>query len=204
MKETTCNPQVLSLDQLYHLIAQPNIHTYLVLDSIRIPDLLSECYKQESPIMEQLYKGTAFEPLLDISPIILEVSPENPVFTRWLTEPEYSSSGILIQSNENLDAVIQHLQHIMQITPPQGLPRLFRFYSPRIFSRWVDILAPIELERFSGPISRFAWHTPDQPDTNPQEIKSVELQPASHIPSYSSPWFSISTEIEQEVDKLFR
>src|SRR5690554_363760 len=204
MKEAACNLQILSLDKLHHLVAQTSIHSYLVLDSIRIPDLFSECYQQESPTMEQLYRGTTFEPLLDISPIIFKVSPENPLFARWLSDPEYSSSGILIQSKEPLDAVTQHLQHIMQITPPQGLPRLFRFYSPRVFSQWVDILTVKELERFGGPIARFVWHTPDHPNQNQQEIKGVELQPSSPNTSYNVPWFSISTEIEQEVDKLFR
>lgn len=104
----------------------------LVIDKNRVPDFCQHCAEGNVEWIP-LYRDTIWEPQLVNSPICAKVSEEDSVYQRWLTEPQWASSGVVFAMPEHLDIFeqVSSLQANITVFDENQRQYLLRFYSPK-------------------------------------------------------------------------
>lgn len=113
-----------------------NDHSYLVLDTIRVPGAKTICAQNENE-WEPLYLGTIWQHQIDLSPIWIRIDPKSAVWKKWETDPNWASSGIIFTFPNEIsqNSAISSLQEKITAKSEDGRLFLLRFYSPYTLSQ---------------------------------------------------------------------
>jgi hypothetical protein len=106
-----------------------------------------------------LYRGRAEEQLWAIAPYLAECGPE---LFEWITANLWTRPwGILALSADDLDALQTHFRRFLQVTAPNGTALCFRFYDPRVLSRFAAIGSEEQWRQLLGPLVALAYPDPE-------------------------------------------
>ncbi|MDE2431182.1 MAG: DUF4123 domain-containing protein, partial [Burkholderiales bacterium] len=76
----------------------------------------------------------------------------------WLSKQgSYSSSLIFFRSPQAIDKLTMRLQRRLQITLPDNIDAMLRFYDPRVFESLISSLTPQQRDRFLSIGSKWWW-----------------------------------------------
>lgn len=143
---------------------------YLLLDRAQIEHLQDRLFElTDGATCHSLYLHTAYSPLDDVGPALVEVSEGSPLadffWRHWS-----ATAGIWLESEAGLRCVMQHLRSLVHARVEGGVIVLFRYYDPRIAALWLEHLAPPSRDRLMGPVrlirlagAEFRQQQPDQP-----------------------------------------
>lgn len=163
---------------------------YLLLDGAQIDDLLAQLYRlEDNPSPHLLYRGTLYEALADIGPILVELVPGSRLEAHF-TEHWQATAGVWLQSAASTQELVEHLRSLVHASV-QGVTVLLRYYDPRVMRHWLVELPREERDHLMGPIQciRLA----------PRTIQ-LQRQAASAAARYADePWLHLS---EDTVERL--
>lgn len=113
-----------------------NNYSYLILDTIRVPDAKKVCAENEQEWLP-LYLGTNWQHQIDLSPICIRVEPKSAIWQRWETDSEWATSGVVFTFSQQVtsDQAMASLQKNITVTSENGRLYLLRFYSPSTFAK---------------------------------------------------------------------
>lgn len=95
----------------------------------------------------------------DVSPLL--VPPEDkPDFLNWYLESGFSQkAGILLIGDADEQAILRHLQSIIEVGLPDYDFAFFRFYDPEALDCYAMSVDEPERERLLGPLTALLWPT---------------------------------------------
>lgn len=107
----------------------------------------------DTPGFDQIYRNTPHQSALEVSPCIAQFSDTGRL---WEEESAWRSAGVVIESDEDIEVVSDHLRSLVSVRLPDRTFAYLRFYSPGQIGALHAALTPEEFAMFSGPVCR--WH----------------------------------------------
>lgn len=207
------------IDQSHNVSDLQARNTFALVDGAQIPELLAELYRAAPHLQwRSLYHATHLEPLIDMSPILCDIS-DTPHLQQWLAKTfDNIPWGIVISSQGSFDDTWHHLQSICWVSNSMGEQVLLRYYDPRIAAKLFQIkhesiqslLGPIEQIWIPGKSTSHPQLTPlELPDSSsfgPQELKAAGwfvLQPFHEQAIESAHEDYLNTTIASHVREYF-
>lgn len=132
---------------------------YLLLDGAQIDDLIKTIYKlQKSAEVDVLFLNTRFAELQELSPVLVKVQLDDPLYKKFLTEWQ-ATSGIHFIAKGDIYTLGNHLRSSLQ-AKINDQPTLFRFYDPRILSLWFETITEQQRSQFMGAMTKLYLPNP--------------------------------------------
>lgn len=184
-----------------HIASKPQPgNTFLIVDGAQLPELPATLYRYTSNILwRSLYQATYLEPLINISPVLCDISDAQH-FLQWLAENHGNCPwGIGIRSQSDFDQTWRHLQSICWVSNSMGEQVLLRYYDPRIAAKLFQIKHE-SIQSLLGPIEQI-W-IPDKSTSHPQ-LTQLELPDSSSFGPQelkAAGWFVLQPFHEQAIE----
>lgn len=160
-------------------------YTYALIDGVMRQTAIKDLYKTKEPIQVMpLYIGTRFQENYDLGPILV-ASLQGPQFISQLQQ-QWADSTTILQSDQYLSIIADHLKQFITVTDETGSNALFRFADPLTTWYWLDsyqdsipldILGPISAWQVIKPIAD--WQQPNnewQTFTSPHNAKLTNIR----------------------------
>ncbi|SHO55212.1 DUF4123 domain-containing protein [Vibrio quintilis] len=179
-------------DQLYMLIdtgTQPGFH-----DRWSVP--LERC----TDPWQYLYYHTEFAHLCPVSPLLLQVQ-DGHIGNDMLQQLEGDRWGCLFTSPFDLNTLLAHWQSWLTVYLPSGQEHLFRLYSPRILSLFLqsDYIDEEDRYRLTHPLRDIYLPAGEH------RYHALYHNPAVASPMLpASGWFHVEDELYAEINALYR
>lgn len=136
-----------------HLFGE-NMRVYAILDGASIENLPLKIYEMR-PRNFCLYRGELDTDIAEVAPYLVELAPRT-YFTEWLLENCWSRHfGIFAHSPFSITEVRKHLRKFLTVYDDAGNPMLFRFYDPRVLTKFLPTCQPQELADLFGRATAF-------------------------------------------------
>lgn len=161
---------------------------YILIESPANDKIVYEIMRKYDDIdIFPIYAGTDFEPLLRISPWLIELHREHGLLEWFITEGPNRNSGIFIASDKPKVEIIKHLQWLLEVRLENYNTAAFRFYDPRVLHRFALVSDQTLFLQFLGIISFCAWGLNLNIRNNKHEWYCVlqdkgKLQNSPHLP----------------------
>jgi hypothetical protein len=124
---------------------------YAVLDGASVPDLPQKIYELGPPAV-CLYRGELAPDLAEVAPYLVELQTDG-AFTEWLLSETNGRThfGIFASTRLSLADARKHFRRFLTVYTEDGKPLLFRFYDPRVLTKFLPLCSAKELAKlFSG------------------------------------------------------
>ncbi|RCK51700.1 hypothetical protein TH25_08465 [Thalassospira profundimaris] len=139
----------------------PSLKTYAILDSAKIPYILTSLLESSDLRYQSLFQGKTQEELEEHAPYLVELKPESgftkQLFTglkgvNGLWEKEL---GIFIRSRTNFDDIRRHFRKFTRVQDKDGKWFYFRFWEAKFFIDYVLSLQPDKQKIIVGDCHSF-------------------------------------------------
>jgi hypothetical protein len=136
---------------------------YAVLDGVMVPGLPKRLYEGQVPNY-CLLTGDLTPDLIFAAPYLVILTPDSK-FADWvLSESRGKHWGIFAQSLRSMIEMRRHFQSLMQVYDERGNPMTFRFYDPRVLSKYLPTCNGGELRTVFGEVQTFYTESEDGKD----------------------------------------
>ncbi|BAQ82032.1 DUF4123 domain-containing protein [Pseudomonas sp. St29] len=135
---------------------------YCLVDNVRQPRVLEQLYQLTGVShIEQVFQGTAFAELNQVSPLWLHVDVQSPALSEVARLCQARRSGVLLTSNTDPSKALQHARRLLQMHSPTHGAALARFYDPAF---WSALALTTASPFLFGP-----WHSVYTPPAHPDD-----------------------------------
>jgi hypothetical protein len=147
---------------------------YCVLDGVMVPDLPERLYSGQVP-NHCLLTGDLPADVVHAAPYLVYLSPDSK-FADWvLTEALGKHWGVFVQSPRSMLEMRRHFRALMQAYDERGNPMKFRFYDPRVLSKFLPTCNGGELKTLFGEVQAFYTESEDGSDLVRYRIQEGKL-----------------------------
>lgn len=147
---------------------------YAVLDGVMVPDLPTRLYKGQVPNY-CLLTGDLPDDMVYAAPYLVYLSPDSK-FSDWVLEESFGKHwGIFAQSPRSMIEMRRHFRALMQAYDENGNPLKFRFYDPRVLSKFLPTCNGGELKTLFGEVQAFYAESEDGTDLVRYQVSDGKL-----------------------------
>jgi hypothetical protein len=128
---------------------------YAVLDACDEPRVLTKVRELGPTNAASLYRGRAEDDLAAIAPYLARVSP---AMLDWIGQTFWTDPwGIFAVYDGDLESLRTHLRKFLLVTAPNGDSWYFRFYDPRVLSKFLPTCDDAQLDEIFGSVGAYGW-----------------------------------------------
>jgi hypothetical protein len=136
-------------DQLESILFSERAFVYAVLDGASIPGLLDKLYQHQPPNVSVM-RGELEPDMAEVAPYLVNLKPGGP-FTNWVLEECYGKHwGIFAQTINSFIEMRKHFRSLLTVWNEDGNPMIFRYYDPRVLTKFLPTCTEEELATFFG------------------------------------------------------
>lgn len=127
---------------------------YCVLDGVMVPELPDRLYRGLVPNY-CLLTGDLPADAVHAAPYLVYLSPDSK-FADWVMQEAIGKHwGVFVQSPRSMLEMRRHFRALMQAYDEAGRPIKFRFYDPRVLSKFLPTCNGGELRTLFGEVQAF-------------------------------------------------
>ena len=127
---------------------------FAILDATDVPEVPLRAVALGDSRAISLYKGRAEEDLSAIAPFLVQVDSNT---LDWISGDLWPDPwGIFMLADVTLEQLRTHFRQFLIVRGPADESWYFRFYDPRVFSKYIDTCTADEVAEFFGPVLAFA------------------------------------------------
>jgi len=143
-------------EKLEKYLFEESARGYAVLDGAAIDDLPMRLYEMQ-PRSVCLYRGEIEPDIAEVAPYLVELFPGE-AFTEWLLNEGTGgkSWGIFARSRYSITEVRKHFRKFLTVYNDSGNPMLFRFYDPRVLTKFLPTCDRDSLNSLFAVVSSYA------------------------------------------------
>ena len=131
---------------------------YAILDACDTPAVPEKAQELGEERAVSLYRGSAEEMYWAVAPYLFVVDE---AVLEWVRETLWNEPfGIFAVADMGLEAMRRHFRHFLLVDAPYGERWYFRFYDPRVISRFLSTCSADQISQILGPISRIGTAAP--------------------------------------------
>jgi hypothetical protein len=147
---------------------------YCVLDGVMVPDLPERLYRGQVP-NHCLLTGDLPADAVHAAPYLVYLSPDSK-FADWVLEEALGKHwGVFVQSPRSMLEMRRHFRALLQAYDERGNPLKFRFYDPRVLSKFLPTCNGGELRTLFGEVQAFYAESEDGSDLVRYRIQEGKL-----------------------------
>ena len=140
----------------------PSTRLFAVLDCAVDPRLYDHAARLEPQMSRCLFQGRLHPAVKQVSPHLVELTPDDPLTRLWRAEGWGAHWGVWISSGASLHQVWRRLRHFTQATLPSGEgPLLFRFWDPRVLRSFLPLVEPDQIGDWFEDLDAYLVEAPD-------------------------------------------
>jgi hypothetical protein len=133
--------------QLEKYLLNEASYLYAILDGAAVPDLPMKMYEMR-PHQICLYRGELEPDLAEVAPYLVYLMPETE-FTDWVLANCWGKHwGIFVQTQFSMVEVRKQFRRLLTVHDEAGNPLLFRYYDPRVLSKFLPTCESEDLKLF--------------------------------------------------------
>ncbi|MEQ8766042.1 MAG: DUF4123 domain-containing protein [Planctomycetota bacterium] len=138
------------------LFSVEGLAVFAILDGARRPDLLDRLKAQDEE-WACLFSGPLAPEVAARSPYLVRLRPEAEL-TAWVLDGWGQSGGIFAAIDDELPfkKVRNHFRGFLQVKGPDDQVLFFRYYDPRVSSKYLPTMNAAEIEIVFGPVRHYA------------------------------------------------
>lgn len=199
----------------FPLQASNGRNRYLVLDGLKLEPLERWLYEHTAiPVYEPLYLGTSLEGCRGISPCLVKLEDNDPLWEIFLNKGAEDQWGWAFVSTATFDELLQHLRWLLFVEHPQEGEKVLRVGSPEVMkclfsaeclpskSELLGVLDVVWL-----PINErgvVSWYQVDNERTELSKRKERFSLQQSHLDALSAiAWRRFAQELAKHLDTFF-
>jgi len=133
---------------------------YCILDGASVPELPMRLYETRAPSF-CLLPGELEPDMLYVAPFVVQLIPGNRMFELVLAQGFGKHWGIFAQSPHSITEMRRHFRTLVEAFDERGNSFIFRFYDPRVLSKYLPTCTGEELETFFGKVHRYFGESQD-------------------------------------------
>ena len=157
-----------------HLFGE-KVRVYAILDGASIEDLPAKMHEMR-PRDFCLYRGEIDADIAEVAPYLVELAPQT-YFTEWLLENCWGRHwGIFAHSPFAIEEVRKHFRKFLMVYDDAGNPLLFRYYDPRVLTKFLPTCQPEELQKLFGQVTTFFAESNERKELFRYQFFSDSLQ----------------------------
>ncbi|SHO56041.1 DUF4123 domain-containing protein [Vibrio quintilis] len=149
---------------LEKLMTTPEMDHWLVVDTVRVPDIAQLAYQcEEAPAMQKLFVGTEHEHLLAQSPVAFRFTGSEEIAIQMVEDYALRTSCVLFSCERSLDeeTLMAHLQALHDVYIDSA-PLFFRYYGSPLWEEIVHQLTDEDIRTILGPCQSMSWTDSNQ------------------------------------------
>ena len=151
---------MMDVPQLRQHLFNDRSRLYCVLDGVMVPDLPNKLYEGQIP-HHCVVQGELTPAMVYAAPYLAYLSPDSK-FADWvLAESIGKHWGIFLQTRRSMLEMRRHFRALHQAYDERGNPLKFRFYDPRVLSRFLPTCNGGELKTLFGDVEAFFTESDD-------------------------------------------
>lgn len=127
---------------------------YAVLDSARAPRVLA-LLADAVDESQSLYEGLDGDLLSRVAPYLVKLQPSSRLLDALVIEGWGKSWGIYLSATRPFREVRRHLRRFLLVEDPSGKEVYFRYYDPRVLTRFLPTCTTRQSEELFGDVRRF-------------------------------------------------
>lgn len=144
------------LDNLAKIIhTNETSHWYAVIDGAQSVSLAYQA-KSMGYSVYTLFTGESAQDfdLASVGPCVIYLQKPLPFLENWVNSIG-ENSGILLQTDAEMDVIYAHLRNIFIAQDEKGQDYFFRYYDPRVFNSFLPTCTDIESGEFFGVVKQW-------------------------------------------------
>ena len=150
----------MDLQQIRQHLFNRETRLYSVLDGAMVTDLPNKLFEGRIPNYS-VVQGELTPEMVHASPYLVYLSPDSK-FADWvLTEALGKHWGIFLHTRRSMIEMRKHFRALLQVYDERGNPLKFRFYDPRVLSRFLPTCNGGELKTLFGDVDAFFTESED-------------------------------------------
>lgn len=121
------------------ITSQPGLSHYLLLDGVTLQPLERWLYEHMvSPHYEPLYLGTPLHECRSLSPCLVQLAPNDPLWQTFITTGAKQGWGWAFSSSASFDELLQHLRWLLFVEHPHEGTQILCFSQPAVMHGLLD------------------------------------------------------------------
>jgi hypothetical protein len=126
---------------------------YFVIDGAKAGTELDNLLSYEKPAC--LFSGDIEKKLDDVAPYLIEINDNNEIKDYLLNKVGNQGWGIFIDTDCSFQELLNHLRSLLIVKTEDNRELLFRFYDPRVLSKFIPICDKEQLSELFGPVKKY-------------------------------------------------
>ncbi len=144
----------MKTEKLQQHLINDTTRLYCVLDGASVPNLPMRLFETGARNF-CLFKGDLKPDMLYMAPYVIQLKPGDQM-TEWVLGEGFGKHwGIFVHSRHKIAEMRRHFRSIVNAYDERGNSMTFRFYDPRVLSRFLPTCTPEELDAFFGNVDTF-------------------------------------------------
>ncbi len=144
----------MNTDKLRQYLVSNMTRLFAVLDGASVPDLPTRLYEAQIP-NHCLFTGDLDPNLAYVAPYLVYLPPDIQ-FTEWVLEEGFGAHwGIFAHSRASMIEMRKHFRSLLNVYDENANSLTFRFYDPRVISKFLPTCTAEELATFFGKVDTF-------------------------------------------------
>ncbi|SJN59956.1 hypothetical protein VR7878_03856 [Vibrio ruber DSM 16370] len=183
--------------RLFPELQDSSLVHWLVVDSVRVPDITQLVYQYEKNVeLYRLFAGTPFDHLIEQSPVAFRYSGVTEIERQLKEDFALRTSSVLFSCDPSVatESVIQHFQALLYVVVAES-PILFRYYASPI---WNDVAPETTAEdrcTLLGPCQALSWVDSQQNGHSLRQFPEAKIEADFQLPYHlQSPVFNALVE----------
>lgn len=149
----------MTKERLEEILFSDGSPVYAILDGASIEDLPMKLYEMQPPNY-CLFRGELEPDMASVAPYLVALFPREP-FTEWLLKDSFGKHwAVFLQSTRSLKDLRGHFRSLVTVFNEDGNPMIFRYYDPRVLTKYLPTCTDQELVEFFGGVKRFFAEVP--------------------------------------------
>ncbi|MBI4854927.1 MAG: DUF4123 domain-containing protein [Acidobacteria bacterium] len=143
------------------LFSTEDIQPYAIVDGASISKLLEKLDEYQVEC-ECLFAGDLEDDIAEVAPYLVKLMADS-TFAEWLLLEGWGKHwGIFLLTKIELSTLLNHLCKFIRVRDEEGRVLHFRFYDPRVLSKFLPTCTTKELVNFFGEIESFIIETENE------------------------------------------
>ena len=165
----------MTKEQLEKILFGDRMLVYAILDGASIPELRTKFYEMDPPYY-CLFRGELEPDMASVAPYLVSLLPGTP-FTDWVLKESFGKHwGIFLQSKYSIKEMRGHLRGNITVFNEEGNPMIFRYYDPRVITKYLPTCTGEELNEFFGVVDMFYAELPDNSSLMSYKVENGKLK----------------------------
>jgi hypothetical protein len=136
-----------------HLISD-RTRLFCVLDGASVPELPRKLYDM-GPANFCLFGDDLDAEMLYVAPFLVHLAPDSKFTDLVLTQGFGNHWGVFLHSRYSITEMRGHFSALLNVYDEDGQPMKFRYYDPRVLTRFLPTCNAGELKTFFGKVDTF-------------------------------------------------